>query len=124
LNSQKVTDAYSLQRINDTIDSLADSNVFSKLDLRSGYWQVAMKESDKPTTAFLVGPLVFYECERMAFGLTNATTTFQRLMERCIGELHLKECLIYLDDVMFYSKILDEHFQRLDAVSNALRKPV
>lgn len=121
LNSRTVTDAYSLPRIDETIDSLAGSKIFSKLDLRSGYWQVAMKESDKAKTAFSVGPLGFFECERMAFGLTNAPATFQRLMERCMGELHLKECLIYLDDIIIYSKTLDEHFERLEAVFKRLQ---
>ena len=51
-------------------------------------------------TAFSVGPLGFFECNRMAFGLCNAPASFQRLMKRCMGELHLKECLIYLDDII------------------------
>ena len=63
-----------------------------------------VKEEDKEKTAFIVGNLGFYECNRMAFGLTNAPTTFQRLMERCIGELDLKECLIFLDDILVYSE--------------------
>ena len=54
-----------------------------------------MKEEDKEKTAFSVGNLGFFECNRMAFGLTNAPATFQRLMERCMGELNLRECLIF-----------------------------
>jgi len=116
LNSRTVKDAYALPRIDETIDHLAGSKYFSKLDLRSGYWQVGMKESDKSNTAFSVGPSGFYECNRMAFGLTNAPATFQRLMERCMGDIHLKECLIYLDDVIIYSETLAEHFSRLENV--------
>ena len=63
-----------------------------------------VKEEDKEKTAFIVGNLGLYECNRMAFGLTNAPTTFQRLMERCIGELYLKECLIFLDNILVYSE--------------------
>lgn len=77
-------DAYFLPRIDETIDSLAGARYFSKLDIRSGYWQVAMKEEDKQKTAFSVGPLGFWECNRMAFGLTNAPATFQRFMERTL----------------------------------------
>ena len=78
LNNHIVKDAYALPRIEETMDSLVGSRFFSKLDLRSGYWQVAMKEEDKPKTSFQVGPLGFFECNRMAFGLTNAPATFQR----------------------------------------------
>lgn len=122
LNKNTVKDAYALPRIDETIDCLAGSRYFSKLDLRSGYWQVPLRESDKPKTAFTVGPLGFYECERMAFGLTNAPATFQRLMERCMGELNLKDCLIYLDDVIIFSDTIQTHFQRLEAVFTRLEQ--
>lgn len=122
LNSRTVQDAYALPRIDETIDCLVGSKYFSKLDLRSGYWQVAMKESDKPKTAFSCGPLGFFECNRMAFGLTNAPATFQRLMERCMGELHLKECLIYLDDILIFSESLESHFKRIEAVFQRLEQ--
>ena len=118
----KDADAYSLPRIEETIDTLAGSKYFSKLDLRSGYWQVGVKEADKHKTAFSVGPLGFFECNRMAFGLTNAPATFQRLMERCMGELHLKECLIYLDDIIIFSKSFDEHLLRLENVFRQLEE--
>ena len=114
LNSRTVKDAYSLPQIEETIDSLAGSKYFSKLDLRSGYWQVEIREEDKHKTAFTVGPLGFYECNRMAFDLTNAPSSFQRLMERCMGDLNLKECLIYLDDIIIFSKTFEEHISRLE----------
>ena len=64
-----------------------------------------MNEVDKSKTAFSVGNLGFYKCNRMAFGLTNVPATFQRLMEHCMGELNLKECLIFLDAILvFFSK--------------------
>ena len=105
LNSRTIKDAYTLPRIDDTIDMLIGAKYFSKLDLRSGYWQVAMEEKDKEKTAFTVGNMGFFECKRMAFGLTNAPATFQRLMERCMGELNLKECLIFLDDSLVFSEL-------------------
>ena len=120
LNNRTIKDAYSLPRIDETMDTLKGSKYFSKLDLRSGYWQVPMREEDKAKTAFSVGPLGFFECNRMAFGLCNAPGTFQRLMERCMGELHLKECVIYLDDIIIYSETLPEHFSRLEAVFQRL----
>ena len=76
-----------------------------------------MEEADKAKTAFSVGNLGFYECNRMAFGLTNAPEIFRRLMERCMGEMNLKECLIFLDDILVFSQNFEEHLERLEVVS-------
>ena len=90
LKARTIKDAYSLPRIEDALDSLNGACIFTSLDLKSGYWQVELDESSIPLTAFTVGPLGFYECVRMPFGLTKAPATFQRLMESCLGELHLE----------------------------------
>ena len=116
LNEQTIKDAYSLPWINETLDSLQGSQWFSSLNLKSGYWQVEMDEESKPLTTFTVGLLGFYECERMPFGLTNAPATFQRLMETCLGDLNLHWCIIYLDDIVIFSKDLASHLERLEAV--------
>ena len=79
LNARTVKDAYSLPRIEDTLDSLNGACIFTSLDLKSGYWQVELDEESIPLTAFTVGPLGFYECVRMPFGLTNAPATFQKV---------------------------------------------
>ena len=71
-----------------------------------------MSEESIPYTAFTMGPLGFYECVQMPFGLTNAPATFQRLMESCLGDIHIKHCIIYLDDIIIFSKT-PEHLQRL-----------
>ena len=102
------------------MDCLEGSIIFTSLDLKSGYWQVEMDEASKPLTAFTVGPLGFYECERMPFGLTNAPATFQRLMESCLGDLHLNWCIIYLDDVIVFLKTPKEHIDRLCGVFHKL----
>ena len=91
-------------------------------DLKSGYWQVEMAEDCKALTAFTVRPLVFYECERMPFGLTNAPATFQHLMQSCLGNLHLQYCIIYLDDIIVFSKTPEEHLDRFRAVFEQLKK--
>ena len=120
LNKQTIKDAYSLPQIEETLDSLQGSRWFSSLDLKSGYWQVEMNEESKSLTAFTMGPLVFYECKRMSFGLTNAPATFQRLMETCLGDLNLHLCIIYLDDIVIFSKDLVSHLERLEAVLQKL----
>ena len=81
-----------------------------------------MEEDSKALTAFTVGPLGFYECERMPFGLTNAPATFQWLMQSCLGNLHLQYCIIYLDDILVFSKTPEEHLTRLQAVFEKIRK--
>ena len=116
LNNQTVMDAYSLPHIDETLDSLHGSQWFSSLDLKSGYWQVEMDRESKPLMAFTVGPLGFSDCERMPFRLTNAHATFQRLMETCLGVLNLHWCIIYLDDIVIFSKDLASHVRRLKAV--------
>ena len=120
LNSRTVRDSYTLPRIDEALDSLRGATWFSTLDLKSGYWQVEMAEEDKEKTAFSVGPLGFYECHRMPFGLTNAPATFQRLMETCMGDLYLSQCLVYIDDVIVFSRTFEEHLQRLEGVFQRL----
>ena len=122
LNARTVKDAYSLLHIEDALDSLNGACIFTSLDLKSGYWQVELDEESIPLTAFTVGPLGFYECVRMPFGLTNAPATFQRLMESCLGELHLDWCIIYLDDIIIFSKNPDDHIIRLEGVFEKLAK--
>ena len=75
-----------------------------------------MDEMSKQLTAFAVGPLGSYECERMPFGLTNAPATFQRLMGSCLEDLHLNWYIIYLDDIIVFSKTPKEHIGRLRGV--------
>ena len=116
LNNQTIKDVQSLPRIEDSLNCLDGATIFTSLDLQSGYWQVEMTEASKPLTAFTVGPLGFYECVQMPFGLTNAPATFQCLMETCLGEIHLKCCIIYLDDIIVFSKTPEEHIERLRSV--------
>ena len=121
LNTKTIRDSYSLPHIDSTLNVLSGSKWFSVLDLKSGYWQVPLEEEDKCKTAFTVGPLGFWECERMPFGLTNAPATFQRLMENCMGDLHLSYCLLYLDDIIVYGNTYEEHLVRLEAVFSKLK---
>ena len=116
LNFHTIKDAYSLPRIKESLDCLNGTCIFMSLDLKSGYWQVEMDEKNIPYTAFTVGPLGFYKCICMPFRLTNAPATFQRLMESCLGKLHLQYCIIYLDDIIIFSKTPKEHLHCLRSV--------
>ena len=107
LNARTIKDAYSLPRIDETLDCLNGAEWFSSLDLKLGYWQVEMEQDSKALTAFNVGPLGFYKSEFMPFGLTNGPATFQQLMQSCLGNLHLHYCIIYLDDVIDVIDVID-----------------
>ncbi|KAJ7991583.1 hypothetical protein DPEC_G00285370 [Dallia pectoralis] len=120
LNSRTIKDAYALPNIEETFSALSGARWFSVMDLKSGYYQVEMVEEDKHKTAFTC-PLGFYEFNRMPQGVTNAPSTFQRLMEKCVGDLHLSEVLVFLDDVIVFSQTLEEHEARLLKVLHRLK---
>ena len=120
LNNRTVKDAYSLPKIESILDSLLGAKIFSTLDLKAGYWQVEMAEECKAYTAFTCGPLGFYECDTMPFGATNAPATFQRLMHDCLGDLNMRWCIVYLDDIIIFSDSKEEHLKRLEAVFQKL----
>ena len=113
LNARTMKDSYLLPQIKEAIESLTGVGCFSGLDLKVGFWQIAMDEASKQYTAFTMGNLGFFECEHMPFGLCNAPATFQRLMQNCLGELNLTYCLIYLDNVIVFSKMEEEHLKHL-----------
>ena len=115
-------DSHPLPRICETLDSLIGAAYFSTFDLTSGFWQVPMAEESKQFTAFTLGSMGLFECDRMPFGLCNAPATFQRLMQNCLGELNLTYCLIYLDDVIVYSKTPEEHLQRMRVMFDCLHE--
>lgn len=121
LNSQTIKDAYALPNLEEVFSLLNGSKWFSVLDLKSGYYQVEMDESDKQKTAF-VCPLGFWEFDRMPQGVTNAPSTFQRLMERCMGDLNRKEALVFIDDLIVFSDTLEQHESRLIQVLNRLKE--
>ncbi len=121
LNLQTVKDAYALPNLEETFSALTGSKWFSVLDLKSGYYQIEVEEADKPKTAF-VCPLGFWEFNRMPQGVTNAPSTFQRLMEKCMEDINLKEVLVFLDDLIIFSETLEEHERRLLKVLSRLRE--
>ena len=113
LNAKTVGDAYPLPRIQESFDALVGAQYFTTLDLASGYHQIAMHPTDQPKTAF-VTPFGLYEYTRMPFGLATAPATFQRLMHGVMSDFMYNFALVYLDDILVFSKTFDEHIAQLD----------
>ena len=95
---------------------MVGAQFFSSMDLKSGFWQVRMSEKFQQYTTFTVGSLGVYEFLRMLYGLCNAPATFQRLMQNCLEELNLTYALVYLDDMIVYSHMEEDHLHWLQAV--------
>ncbi|GKB25182.1 putative reverse transcriptase domain-containing protein [Tanacetum coccineum] len=121
LNKLTVNNRYPLPRIDDLFDQLQGSNVYSNIDLRSGYHQLRVREKDIPITAFrtLYG---HYEFQVMPFGLTNAPAVFTDLMNRMCKPFLDKFMIVFIDDILIYSKNKKEHEEHLKAVLELLKK--
>ena len=122
LNASTKKDSYLLPLIQEVLEGLVGVGHFSCLDLKSRFWQIRMDKASKQYTAFTVGNLGFFECDRMPFGLCNVPATFQRLMQNCMGELNFIYCLIYLDDLIVFLQTAEEHLHHLCVVFDHLRE--
>ena len=120
MNDATIKDAHPLPRIDDTLESLHGAQYFTTLDLKSGYWQVPIREEDKEKTAFRTSSGQLYEFNQLPFGLCNAPATFSRLMDRTLAGLAWNICLYYLDDIIVFSSTWAEHLERLRAVFERL----
>ena len=85
------------------------------MDLQSAYYQVEIAEDDRTKTAFTT-PIGLYEFNRMPFGLCNAPTTYQRFMQYMFRDNIFRDLIVYLDDILVYSRSVEEHLQRLEIV--------
>ncbi|KAL2923900.1 Retrovirus-related Pol polyprotein from transposon 17.6 [Bienertia sinuspersici] len=121
LNKVTVKNKYPIPRTDDLFDRLSRATYFTKLDLRSGYWQVRIKDGDEPKTT-CVTRYGSYEFLVMPFGLTNAPATFCNLMNDVLYEYLDRFCVVYLDDIVVYSQTLDDHVQHLRMVFDKLRE--
>ena len=117
-----VPESSPLPRIDCSLESIGSSRaqLFSTLDLAHGYWQVPIEESSKKYTAFCTHDGC-YEYNRMPFGLSNSPSCFMRLMTRVLQGLAWDICLVYLDDIVIFSRTFDEHLVRLRTVFDRIR---
>jgi hypothetical protein len=120
LNEVTIKNKYPLPRIDDLFDQLKGAKYFSKIDLRSGYHQLKIKESDIPKTAFVTRYGQF-EFTVMSFGLSNALAYFMNLMNKVFMDELDKFVVVFIDDILIYSKSAQEHEQHLRVVLEMLR---
>jgi hypothetical protein len=120
LNEVTIKNKYPLSRIEDLFDQMKGASVFSKIDLRSGYHQLKIRESDIPKTAFHTR-YGLYEYIVMSFGLTNTPAYFMYLMNEVFMEYLDNFVVVFIDDILIFSKTEEEHEKHLKMVLEKLR---
>ncbi|KII71532.1 Transposon Ty3-I Gag-Pol polyprotein [Thelohanellus kitauei] len=108
LNDRTIKNTSPLPRIDDTLDSLREAKYYNSLDLFAGFHQVPVRECDRIKTAFIT-PHGVFQFKKMPWGLYNAPSTFQEMMNNIMREYIGKFCMVYVDDDIVYSKSLGEH---------------
>ena len=121
LNRVTIPNQYPLPRIDELFDQLQGSQVYSKIDLRSGYHQLRVQDSDVPKTAFRTR-YGHYEFLVMLFGLTNAPAAFMDLMNRVFQPYLDRFVIVFIDDILVYSGSPEEHAEHLRTVLQILRE--
>ena len=119
VNARTLLDAFPLPRIEEALEVLANTQLYTSLDLAHGYFQIAMDPESIPITAFRV-PWGLFEFTRMPQGLKNSPATFQRVMELIFGDLNYSSLILYLGDVLVFSQDFEQHVERLETVLKRL----
>ena len=120
INKITKKDSFPMPLVADTLDALSGTQFFTTLDLKSGYWQIQLHPTAREKTAFVTHNGL-YEFLVMPFGLTNSGASFQRLMGHILRGLEYRFALIYIDDIIIFSKSVEEHLAYLEEVFRRLR---
>jgi len=121
LNDITKKDAYPFPRMENCLDSLGDTQVFTSLHCTAGYWKVPLRKDDQENTA-ITTHCGMYHWLSMPFGLTNAPATFQRALDIIFSGLKWQICLVYLDNVIIFSANAEQHVKDVDTVLHRLRE--
>jgi Reverse transcriptase (RNA-dependent DNA polymerase) len=119
LNALTARDVYPFPRMDECLDSLGEAELFSTLDANTGFWQIEVspEDRDKSTFSCHVG---MYRFLRMPFDLLNAPATFQRAMDIILSEVRLESVIVYLDDIIIFSRTFEDHIRHLGIILNKL----
>ena len=120
LNAVTNGDSFCTLLIEDMLDQVGDCKFLSKIDLPKGFYQVPLSEADKDKTMFCT-PFVKFRFNRMPFSLVNALAILQHMMQEVFADLE-EYCTVYIDDILFYSRMWEEHLKHLRAVLERLRQ--
>ena len=122
INALTKKDAKAIPNITEMIDLLHGKRWFSSIDLMQGFHQIELDEASTEITAFNAGPLGFFNYKRLPFGLTNASASFQRMMEYVLRDLLPAVCLVYIDDVIIHSETKEQHLTNMQSVFQCIRR--
>jgi transposase InsO family protein len=120
LNAITVPDAYPMSRMDDMLAILGQCRYFSTFDLAKGFYQIQMKDEDKQKTAFICHHGL-WQFKRLPMGLRNSPATFVRCIDQVLGDLKWKICAVYFDDIIIFSRTLDEHLEHIRLVLSRLK---
>ena len=121
LNSITIRDAFPLPHIDEALQVVHNCNVFTSFDLVQGYLQLAMAEDDIKKTTFRAGSSGLYKFTHMHFGLSNAGSSFCRLMEQCLGDQQFATLLLYLDDICIFALDASTMLDQIELVFSWLK---
>ena len=120
VNAITLPEIYPLPRIDERIQSSEDASVFQILQCNSGYWQIPVAQQDRDKTTFTSHEGTYCN-RRKPFGPKNAPATFQRTLDIVVSSFRWKSCLLYMDDDITFSKVMDSHFAHVEEILEAIR---